>query len=156
MAVAASLPFHRHSLVQVGLDAGLVALAYYLAFELRFDGAVPQQHEDLFERTMGFAIVGGVFIFARFGFYRHETRCGTWRGYVRMAEAAVVATLALLAYVAVVQPTMFFDGERFTSANVPTGVLALYALLMLVFIGGSRSIVHALRKRPLHGRQTPR
>ncbi len=29
---------HRHSLPQLAMDAALVALAYYLAFRLRFDG----------------------------------------------------------------------------------------------------------------------
>ncbi len=50
---AAALPFHRHSLPQVAVDAGLVALAYYLAYLLRFDGDVPALYSDLFERTLG-------------------------------------------------------------------------------------------------------
>ena len=34
---SAAFPVHRHALPQVALDAGLVALAYYLAYRLRFD-----------------------------------------------------------------------------------------------------------------------
>jgi FlaA1/EpsC-like NDP-sugar epimerase len=149
--LAAGLPFHRHSLPQVAVDAGLVALAYYLAFQLRFDWDVPELYEDLFSRTIGFVVVGSVFVFAVFGLYRHWMRYATQRDYLQIAEAAVVATLALLAYVAVVQPRLTFDGERFVSVNIPSSVLVLYGLLMLVFIGGARFAVHALYERPLRG-----
>ncbi|MGZ8650374.1 MAG: hypothetical protein ACXW08_17375, partial [Solirubrobacteraceae bacterium] len=56
----AAFPVHRHSAPQVALDAGLVALAYFLAYRLRFDGAggVPELYQDLFERTVGFVVVG--------------------------------------------------------------------------------------------------
>jgi FlaA1/EpsC-like NDP-sugar epimerase len=149
--LAAGLPFHRHSLPQVAVDAGLVALAYYLAFQLRFDWEVPELYQDLFSRTIGFVIVGSVFVFALFGLYRHWMRYATQRDYLQIAEAAVVATLALLAYVAVVQPRLTFDGERFVSVNIPSSVLVLYGLLMLVFVGGARFAVHALYERPLRG-----
>ena len=148
---AAGLPFHRHSLPQVAVDAGLVALAYFLAFQLRFDWEVPEIYEDLFARTIGFVVVGSVFVFAVFGLYRHWMRYATQRDYLQIAEAAVVATLALLAYVAVVQPRLTFDGDRFVSVNIPSSVLVLYGLLMLVFIGGARFAVHALYERPLRG-----
>src|SRR5215211_2167703 len=107
---AAALPFHRHSLPQVAVDAGLVAVAYYLAYLLRFDWDIPGLYWDLFERTIGF-----------------------------------------VAYVAIVQPRLEFNGTRFTSVNVPAGVLVLYGLLMLVFIGGSRFLVHLLYERPPRG-----
>jgi FlaA1/EpsC-like NDP-sugar epimerase len=151
--LAAALPFHRHSLPQVAIDAGLVALAYFLAYELRFDGAVPPTYSDLFERTIGFVAVGSVFVFALFGLYRHWMRYSTQRDYLQIAQACVVATFALIAYVAIVQPRLRFDGVTgtFPSINVPAGVLALYGLLMLVFIGGSRFIVHLLYERPLSG-----
>ena len=151
--LAAALPFHRHSLPQVAVDAGLVALAYYLAFELRFDGDVPALYSDLFERTIGFVVVGSVFVFALFGLYRHWMRYASQRDYLQIAEACVVATLALLAYVAIVQPRLEFDAanSRFNSVDVPASVLVLYGLLMLVFIGGSRFLVHALYERPVRG-----
>jgi FlaA1/EpsC-like NDP-sugar epimerase len=151
--LAAAFPFHRHSLPQVAVDAGLVALAYYLAFELRFDGDVPALYSDLFERTIGFVIVGSPFVFALFGLYRHWMRYASQRDYLQIAEACAVATLSLLAYVAIVQPRLRFDAadSRFDGVPVPAGVIALYGLLMLVFIGGSRFVVHALYERPLHG-----
>ena len=36
---SAAFPVHRHSLPQLAVDGALVALAYYLAFQLRFDTA---------------------------------------------------------------------------------------------------------------------
>ncbi len=151
--LAAALPFHRHSLPQVVVDAGLVALAYYLAFELRFDGDVPALYSDLFDRTILFVVFGSVFVFALFGLYRHWMRYATQRDYLQIAQACVVATFSLLGYVAVVQPRLLFDAAngRFNSVPVPTGVLVLYGLLMLVFIGGARFAVHMLYERPLRG-----
>src|SRR5215218_4810049 len=107
--LAAAFPFHRHSLPQVAVDAGLVALAYYLAFELRFDGKVPALYSDLFERTIGFVVVGSVFVF---GLYRHWMRYATQRDYLQIAQACVVATFSLLAYVAIVQPRLEFDAAN--------------------------------------------
>src|SRR4029453_10626137 len=65
---SAALPVHRHSLSQVALDAGLVALAYYLVYRLRFDGAggVPDLYHDLFVRTLGFVVIGDIALFMLF------------------------------------------------------------------------------------------
>ena len=151
---SAALPVHRHSLSQVALDAGLVALAYYLAYRLRFDGAggVPELYHDLFVRTLGFVVIGNIAIFALFGLYRHWMRYSSQSEYLRIAQACLAAVLALVAYIAIVQPKLLFAPPRgFVSVNVPTGVLALYGLLMLVFLGGVRFIVHAIYERPLRG-----
>jgi FlaA1/EpsC-like NDP-sugar epimerase len=148
---AAALPVHRHSLPQVLVDAGLVALSYYLAYQLRFDGAVTPLYQDLFERTVAFAVIGGVFCFAMFGLYRRWMRYASRRDYMQVVQAVVVATFALLGYVAAVQPKLVFTGAGYASINVPTGVLVLHGLLMGVFVGGWRFAVQSLYERPLRG-----
>jgi FlaA1/EpsC-like NDP-sugar epimerase len=148
---AAALGFHRHSLPQVALDAVLVAFAYYLAYWLRFDRDLPELYSDLFERTISFVVIGSVFVFAAFGLYRHWMRYASQREYLQIAQACLVATLSLVVYVAVVEPKLRFDGDDFIPIRVPLGVLVLYGLLMLVFIGGSRFAVHMLYERPLRG-----
>jgi len=149
--IRAAAPVHRHALPQVVVDAGLVALAYFLAYRLRFDDGVPARYEDLFERTLAFAVIGAVAIFVVFGLYRHWMRYSSQREYLRIAQAVLAATLALLAYVAVVQPKLIFANGSYIPVPVPTGVLVLHGLLMLLFLGGARFLVHAVYERPLRG-----
>jgi FlaA1/EpsC-like NDP-sugar epimerase len=149
---SAALPVHRHSLPQIVLDAGLVALAYYLAYRLRFDGGIPDDYQELFRRTLAFVVCGSVVIFAVFGFYRHWMRYSSQRDYLRIAQAVLVAVLGLAGYVAALEPKQVFAPPRgFVSVDVPDGVLVLFGLLMLVFLAAVRYGVHLLYERPLRG-----
>jgi FlaA1/EpsC-like NDP-sugar epimerase len=149
---SAALPVHRHSLPQIVLDAGLVALAYYLAYRLRFDGGIPEDYDELFRRTLAFVVCGSVVIFAVFGFYRHWMRYSSQRDYLRIAQAVLVAVLGLAGYVAALEPKQVFAPPRgFVSVDVPDGVLVLFGLLMLVFLATVRYVVHLLYERPLRG-----
>ena len=148
---SAALPVHRHALPQVALDAGLVALAYFLAYRLRFDGGVPDRYQDLFGRTITFAICGSVATFALFGLYRHWMRYSSQREYLRIAQAVAVSVFALVGYVAVVQPKLISTPEGDVSVTIPTGVLVLFGLLMLVFTGAVRYVTHLVYERPLRG-----
>jgi len=149
----AALPVHRHALPQIVVDAGLAALAYFLAFRLRFDEGVPTDYQQLFENTISFVVIGNVAIFAGFGLYRHWMRYSSQREYLRVGQAVVAAVLALVAYVAVVKPKEIFVGypRGFVPVPLPASVPIIYGLLMLVFIGGARFAVHALYERPLRG-----
>src|SRR3954466_7782878 len=109
---AAAVPLHRHSLPQIALDAGLVALAYWLAYRLRFDGGIPHDYAQLLTHTFTFAVIGSVANFAAFGPYRHWMRHSSQHEYLRIAQAAVVAVLALVGYVAVVKPMLVFAPPR--------------------------------------------
>jgi FlaA1/EpsC-like NDP-sugar epimerase len=148
---SAAFPVHRHALPQVVLDAGLVALAYFLAYRLRFDGGIPERYQDLFERTIAFVICGSIVIFAVFGLYRHWMRYSSQREYLQIAQAVAVSVIALIGYVAVVQPKLILSPEGFVSVTVPTGVLVLFGLLLLVFVGAVRYVTHLFYERPLRG-----
>jgi len=148
---SAAFPIHRHALPQVALDAGLVALAYYLAYRLRFDGGVPDLYHDLFTSTIAFAVLGSLGCFAIAGVYRHWMRYSSQREYLKIAEGALLAVLALVGYVAVVQPKLLLGPSGFVSVSVPTGVLVLFGLLMGLFLAGTRFLVHLVYEQPLRG-----
>src|SRR5882724_7985400 len=101
---SAAFPIHRHSLPQLVVDAGLVALAYYLAYQLRFDNGVPDRYDRLFEATIAWVVIGNVVIFALFGLYQKWWRYLNARDYELVARAVVVATLALVGAIAVFKP----------------------------------------------------
>jgi FlaA1/EpsC-like NDP-sugar epimerase len=146
----AAVPVHRHAVPQILVDAGLVALAYYLAYRLRFDGAVPPRYEQLFEHTIAFVVCGSVCVFAAFGMYRHWVRYSGSRDYAQIVPAVGVSVLALLGYVAVVQPVVRLTSGVFVTVFVPTGVLALHGLLALALLVGVRVVTRAFYERPLH------
>src|SRR3954453_5916686 len=148
---SAAFPVHRHAVPQVALDAGLVALSYFLAYRLRFDGGVPSRYEDLFNRTITFPICGSVFLFMVIGLYRHWMRYSSQREYLQIAQAAFAAVLALVLYVAVIQPKLVLTRDGLVSMSVPTGVLVLWGLLMLVMLGAVRYVTHLFYERPLRG-----
>ncbi len=152
--ISAALPVHRHSLPQVALDAGLVALAYYLAYRLRFDGAsdLPGSYGELFSTTIIPAVAVALIALAVSGVYRRWMRYSSQREYARIAQAVALAVLGLVAYVVILKPVYTTTaGGRIIAVNAPTGVLVLYGLLLLVLLGGVRFAVHAFYERPLHG-----
>ena len=95
---SATIPLHRHSLPQVAVDGVLVALAYWLAYRLRFDGptGVPGRYDELFGDTFFPVVIGSVVIFAAFGLYGKWWRYVSQREYAAIVQAVVVAALALL------------------------------------------------------------
>ena len=44
--------FRSHRLLQLLVDAGIVALSWFLAFELRFDQGLPIYYDTLLRRTI--------------------------------------------------------------------------------------------------------
>ena len=64
------LHFRRYQLSQIAGDGVLVAVAYFLAFQLRLldEGwVIPDRFLDLFLASVGFVVVGKVAIFYAFG-----------------------------------------------------------------------------------------
>jgi FlaA1/EpsC-like NDP-sugar epimerase len=150
---SAAFPLHRHSLPQIAVDGALVALAYWLAYRLRFDGtsAVPPRYMDLLAATIAPVVVGSMLVFAAFGLYQKWWRYVTQRDYMRILQAVVSAALLLPGYVAVVKPVTQPSAAGDTPVTAPAGVIALYFLLTLAFVAGTRFVARSIYERPLSG-----
>src|SRR3954451_19668032 len=144
-------PLHRHSLPQVAIDAVLVAGAYFLAYLLRFDQGVPKRYDDLFLTTLPWVVLVSVAVFALFGLYAKHWRYSTQRDFLVILQAVLVASVVIMAAVAVFHPATVASLSGRVGVNLPSGVAALFFLMTLALIGGARFIARALYERPRGG-----
>ncbi len=150
---SAAFPLRRHSLPQIAVDGALVALAYWLAYRLRFDGprGAPVRYRDLFEATIVPVVVSSMLVFTAFGLHQKWWRYVTQRDYVRILQAVVIATLLLPGYIAIVKPVTQRSAGGDAPVTLPAGVIVLYLLLTLAFIAGTRFAARSIYERPLTG-----
>ena len=153
---SAALPLHRHSLPQLAVDGALVALAYYLAFQLRFDSGLRPAYQRLFDRTWPWVVLGTLVILTLFRLYKRWWRYAGQRDYEAILRATVVSTVATVVAVAVLHPVQRRAGVGTAAVGLPNGVIALYALMMLAFLTGARFLAHAVHERPLRGLRVPK
>ena len=101
------------------MDGVMVALAYELAYRLRFDSGIPHRYQLLLDRTIVWAVVASLVIFVLFRLYQKWFRYVTGRDYVAIAQAIIVATLSLPAFVATTHPVKVRSESGFTTVNIP-------------------------------------
>ena len=142
---------HRHAVPQLAVDGLLVALATFLAYRLRFDGAIPPRYADLLGATILPTLVMSLVAFWISGVYRKFWRYSGQRDYARVVQGVVLATLAQVAYVAAFKPIRVGSGVGETAVSLPTGVIALFFLSTLFLCVGARFVAHAAYERPLSG-----
>jgi FlaA1/EpsC-like NDP-sugar epimerase len=144
----AAFPLHRHALPQLAVDGALVALAYYLAFQLRFEHGPTGYYAHLRARTTWWVFAGSVLVLLLSRVYQRRWRYSGQRDY----EAVVRAVLAIVALtvvaVVVIRPVVRSSKHHASSAIlVPNGVIILYALLALVFLIGVRALARSVYER---------
>jgi FlaA1/EpsC-like NDP-sugar epimerase len=127
---------------QVGVDACLLTLAYYLSYVLRFDSGIPARYQELLEQTIVFAVLMKLTVFALFGLYTKLWRFVDQRDFESVVKAVVVSSFVLIAALFLLS---------LSRADPPRGVIALDFLLSLAFATGSRFLVRAAVERPLRG-----
>ncbi|MBE2320340.1 hypothetical protein DVA67_030530 [Solirubrobacter sp. CPCC 204708] len=103
-------------------DALAFGLAYYAAYALRFEGDVPSAYRDLLVQTLPFAVIGGTACMALTGNYAPRGA-----GALQVVKGVMLATLALIAYTALVQPTLVLTARGLAVLTVPAGVCLLFA-----------------------------
>jgi FlaA1/EpsC-like NDP-sugar epimerase len=127
---------------QVGIDACLLALAYYLAYVLRFDSGIPHRYELLLSDTIVVTVAMKLAIFALFGLYSKLWRFVDQKDFETILKAVVVSSVGVIVFLFV-----FSIGKH----DPPRGVLALDFLLSLAFVSGARFAVRWLVERPSRG-----
>src|SRR3954447_4294299 len=126
-------------LAQALIDACLVALAYLLAFVLRFDPSIPERYTDLLTTSIWFVVAGKVLIFWANGLYHKLWRFVDTKDFEAIVRSVVMASAALVA--------VFFLVPSSWTADPPRGVIALDLLLTLVLVGGTRFLVRMITER---------
>ena len=121
---------NRHRIWNLAADGALVAAAWYLAFQLRFDHGVPIYYRTLFERTIVLVVVINLVVFLAFGFYNR------WWRYVSTRDMWVIARGVLVACL-VADITVYFVSPVH-NVRLPRSIAVLDFLLTLAFITGSR------------------
>src|SRR5215470_3397654 len=135
-------PVYRNRLGQILADAALVALAYYLAFQLRFldePHGWPHRYEALFAQSVGFVVAGKLVIFAAFGLYQKWWRYVSGRDFMLIARAVAVASALLVVVFTVAKPF---------SPSLPRSVEVTDFVLTLILIAGARLAVRLIVERP--------
>jgi FlaA1/EpsC-like NDP-sugar epimerase len=140
----ALMPITRHRVWQLLADAGMIALAWYLAFQLRFDFEVRQPfYQDMLRETILFVVAIKLAVFIAFGFYqrwwRYVSTRDMWRVLIGVGVASVLAIAAVY---------FFYPVER---ARLPRGVALVDPLLLLAFVAGSRLLARTVIERPKTG-----
>jgi FlaA1/EpsC-like NDP-sugar epimerase len=159
---SAALPLHRYSLPQLAVDGALVALAYYLAFQLRFDSGPTRWYARLRSDTIWWVLVGSLPVLVVARVYQRRWRYAGQRDYEAVVRAVVAIVVLTVAAIEVLRPVHRYvpvpgaapiDGHtRFGAVAValPNGVIVLFALLALVFLVGVRALARSIyERRPL-------
>ncbi len=138
-----AFPVHRHSLVQLLVDGGLVALAYMLAFELRFDNGIPRRYDLLRDETILWVVPLCIAVFMAFGLYQRLWTYVGQRDYEVLLRAVVVSAILVIGAIAIIHPVEIraHNGVQL-AVGLPIGVAAMWVLLTLFLTAGVRFLAH--------------
>jgi FlaA1/EpsC-like NDP-sugar epimerase len=145
---SAAFPLHRHALPQLAVDGALVALAYYLAFQLRFEHGPTGYYAHLRERTIWWVLAGSLPVLVLARVYQRRWRYSGQRDYEAVARAVAAIVLLAVVGVEVFRPVHHYRST--VAVALPNGVIILFALLALVFLVGVRALARSIyERRPL-------
>ena len=136
-------PVNRHRIWQLAADGALIAVAWLLAFQLRFDsyGKIPPFYEKLVNwRTVFLVVAIKLVVFTAFGFYNRWWRYVSTRDMWGAAQGVTVASLAASLVVYFFPPA--------DTARLPRGIAILDWLLLLALVAGSRLLARTIFERP--------
>ena len=128
-------PVLRYRIFQLAADAVLAALAFWLAFEIRFidaNGGIPDRYETMLVGSIAFVAIGTSVIFSLLGLHQKWWRYFTLPDAWLVLRAAAAASAVLIAVFVLLKP---FDDP------IPRSVLIFDFALLVGLVIASRSVV---------------
>lgn len=129
-----------HRLWQLAVDALIIALSWWLAFSLRFDGKWLHGYVTLFRRTILLVLIIKLVVFVASGFYNRWWRYVSIRDMWAAARGVFVASVLADVVVYFASPVHGF--------RLPRSIAAVDFLITLLLIGGSRLLARTVTERP--------
>jgi FlaA1/EpsC-like NDP-sugar epimerase len=134
------IPINRHRIWNILADAALIALAWWLAFWLRFDHGVPAPYHRLMVDTLAIVVVLKLSVFVVFGFYNRWWRYVSTRDMWGAARGVTVACAVADLVVLLAHPVKGFQ--------LPRSVAVVDWLVLLALVAGTRLVARSLIERP--------
>lgn len=122
------------------MDIAAVLVSFWVAFQVRFDFAVPEVYLNSFYRTLPVVLALRIASFYYFGLYR-----GIWR-YASMAD--LVSIVKAVAASQVLSAAVIMSLLR---QDFPRSVLIVDPILALILVGGIRFLIRATREMRYKG-----
>ena len=132
---------NRRTALAVLHDAVAAALAWSLAYLLRFNFELPADFAAELRQTLVWVVPLQMLIFWRFGLYR-----GIWR-YASTADLRRIVLAVMLSAAAI--PLLFWMLRL--GLVVPRSVLVINPLLLILLMGGSRFVYRMWKEQGLYG-----
>jgi FlaA1/EpsC-like NDP-sugar epimerase len=130
----------RHRLWQLLVDAAIIVVSWWLAFELRFDQGLPVYYSTLLRRTILIVLAIKLTVFIAFGFYNRWWRYVSVRDMWAAARGVVVACLVADLTVYLLSPVH--------NVRLPRSIAATDLLLTLALVAGTRLLARTVIERP--------
>jgi FlaA1/EpsC-like NDP-sugar epimerase len=127
------------------VDGALVALAYYLAFQLRFEHGPTGYYAHLRERTLWWVLAGSLPVLVLARVYQRRWRYSGQRDYEAVARAVLAIVLLTVVAIEVLRPVHHYHST--VAVALPNGVIVLFVLLALVLLVGVRALVRSIHER---------
>jgi FlaA1/EpsC-like NDP-sugar epimerase len=132
--------FNRRRVFHLVVDACLIALAWYLAFALRFDFEIPTRYVDLLGKTILIVVGLKIAVFVLSGFYNHWWRYVSVRDMWSIVRGVVLASILVFVVIYLVEPV--------ENLRLPRSVFVSDLLLLLALVTGVRLLARTLMERP--------
>jgi FlaA1/EpsC-like NDP-sugar epimerase len=134
-------PAYRHRALQFGADAVLAAIAFALAFQLRFldVGGVPERYQDMLWQSIAFVALGKALIFTLLGLHSKWWRYFLTRDFPALLRATAIASGVLVVVFQIAQP---FDD------NLPRSIVVFDFILTTAILAGARIVTRLWIERP--------